>query len=339
MTTASWDSDLIEICALLGIGIPQRTPQSVTGGLLHRMWRIETESGMYAVKVLNPEVMSRPDAKRNFRLSERIAQAAYRNDIRAVPAKTIGNEPWVELNGKYVMVFDWVDGHTLLPEKCTSEHSKRIGEVLFQIHNLDVVIDGLELPTFSTVPVDTWKGHIEKARRDTACWGFSCETLLHDVSNWSCLYQDAVDNLSQQLVISHRDLDPKNVIWNNENTPYLIDWESAGYVNPTVELIEVALNWSRNQDGTSNKERFQAVIEAYVEAGGTLHGKMLDAVYGSLGGMLVWLEYNMRRSLAKDVFTIDDRELGYTEVLHTVHDLKNLNETVSDYAEWIEEVS
>lgn len=339
MTTASWDADLIETCALLGIGIPQRTPQPVTGGLLHSMWRFDTESGIFAVKVLNPEIMSRPDAKMNFRVSERVAQAAYKSGIRAVVAKTVGNEPWVELNEKYVMVFDWVDGHTLLPEECTSEHARRIGEVLFHIHNLDVVIDGLKRPSFSTVQVDLWKSHIEKARLSISCWGFPWETLLNDIAHWTQLYKDASAKLSQQYVISHRDLDSKNVIWTNAKTPYLIDWESAGYVNPMVELIEVALNWSRDQNGTSIKKRFQAVIGAYLQAGGTLHGKVLDAVYGSLGGMLGWLEYNMRRSLDEDVFSIDERELGHREVLHTVHELKKLNAAVSDYAQWVEEVS
>ncbi|WP_152640119.1 protein kinase family protein [Virgibacillus necropolis] len=219
MTKASWGENWIKICTLLEIGIPLRPPQSVTGGLLHHMWRIDTKSGIFAVKVLNPEIMSRPDAKRNYRLSERIAQVAYSNGIHAVPVKMIGNEPWVEVDGKYIMVFDWVYGYTLLPEQCTFEH------------------------------------------------------------------------------------------------------------------------WSRNSDGTSNKKRFQAVIEAYLNNGGTLSGRVLDALYGSFGGMLGWLEYNMRRSLDKDVFTMEERELGHKEVLHTIRDLKKLNEAVSDYFQWIEDVS
>lgn len=339
MTEASWDSNLIEVCKIFGIGMPQGTPLSITGGLLHRLWRIETEIGLFAVKILNPEVMSRPEAIRNFRLSERLAQEAYRNDIYAVPAKTVANEPLIELNGTYIMLFDWIDGQTLPLEKCTSKHGKRMGEVLFQIHNLDVEIEDLEFPISSVVPIDTWKGHIEKACQDKKCWGFSCETLLQDVFNWSRLYQESIDNLSQQLVISHRDLDAKNVVWNNEDTPFLIDWESTGYVNPMVELIEVALNWSRNQDGTSDKERFQTVIEAYLEAGGSVNGKASDALHASFGGMLGWLEYNMRRSMDEDIFDIDDRELGHREVIHTVNDLKKLNEAVPVYSQWVEEIS
>ena len=37
----------------------------VSGGLLHKMYRVETTSGIYAVKVLNPEIMQRPTALQN----------------------------------------------------------------------------------------------------------------------------------------------------------------------------------------------------------------------------------------------------------------------------------
>lgn len=335
----SLNVDLSTICGAFEIGTPQRMPQLVTGGLLHRMWRLETDNGVFAVKVLNPEIMSRPDAKTKYRVSEKIAQQAFVNGIRAVPAKIVDSEPWIELNGEYVMMFDWVDGVTLLAKVCTSEHGKRIGEILSEIHNLDIAIDGLELPTFSAVSVDTWTRNIENDGRDASCWGFPCETVLQDVTSWSRLYQDAVDILSKKYVISHRDLDAKNVIWNHECIPYLIDWEAAGYVNPTVELIEVALNWSRSNDGTVNKERFQGVIQAYLEAGGKLLSNVLDAVYGSFGGMLGWLEYNMRRSVDKDVFGTDDRELGRREVINTLQKLKKLNQSVSDYARLVAEVS
>ncbi len=339
MTQADLNIDLGHICALIGAGAPLGSPEPVTGGLLHRMWRVETQGGTFAVKVLNSEIMSRHNAKENFRTSERVAKIANGEGICAVIAKTVGDDPWIESNGSYVMVFDWVDGRTLLPEECTSEHARRIGEILFRIHSLNMVIDGLEPPTWSAIPEDTWKSHIAKARQSISCWELPWETLLHDVINWCRLFQDAAARLSKRLIISHGDLDSKNVIWNDEQTPYVIDWESAGYVNPTVELIEAALNWSRNQDGTSDKTRFQAVIQSYVQAGGSLYGNVLDALYGTLGGMLGWLEYNMRRSVDEDVFGGDERDLAQREVKQTAHQLKKLVGVVFDYAQWIEGIS
>ncbi len=57
----------------------------VPGGLLHRMYRVRTDKGTYAVKVLNPEIMKRPAALKNTVDSEKIA-AAFRNMIAVVAA-------------------------------------------------------------------------------------------------------------------------------------------------------------------------------------------------------------------------------------------------------------
>lgn len=338
MNQRDFDVDLKQVFSVLDIGSPIGSPTSVHGGLLHRMWRVETESGTFAVKVLNPEIMSRPDAKRNFRNSERVARIARNNGICTVTARTVGNDPWLESDGSYVMVFDWIDGRMLPPEECTLKHAMKIGEVLFQIHRLNIVLDDVKPSIWSGIPEDTWKVHINDAHESVSCWQFDSATLLNDVINWSRLHQDASKKLAQRMIMSHGDLDAKNVLWDNTQSPYVIDWESAGYLNPTVELIEVAMNWSRNKDGTSDRTRFQALVRSYLQAGGTLSGDALDALYGSMGGMLGWLEYNMRRSVDNEVFSRDERHLAQKEVKQTVHQLTQFVHLIFDYAKWFEEI-
>ena len=339
MAEADSDIDLGYICSLVGAGTPLGGPEPVTGGLLHRMWRVETQNGTFAVKVLNPEIMLRSDALQNFRVAERVARAAYDGGIPAVTTRTAGDDPWFESNGFYVMVFDWIDGRTLLPEECTLEHAGNMGELLLRLHSLDIPIDGLEPSIWSPVAQDVWERHIEKARQSVSCWGLPCEGLLRDVINWCRAFGATAGRLPEQMVVSHRDLDSKNVLWKDEHTPYLIDWESAGYVDPGVELMEVALNWSRNQDGTSDKTRFQAVVQRYMLAGGSLRGNVLDALRGTTGGMLGWLEYNMRRSVDEDVFGRDERELAQRQVKQTVHELEAFHEAVLGYVQWFEEAT
>ena len=48
----------------LGSARPPITP--VFGGYLHRMYKVNTESGSFAVKHLNPNIMKRPDSMGNF---------------------------------------------------------------------------------------------------------------------------------------------------------------------------------------------------------------------------------------------------------------------------------
>lgn len=54
------------------------------------MWKVTTSSGVFAIKILNPEIMSRPEAYGNFVFSEKIANQAKDAGIPALPAVKIG---------------------------------------------------------------------------------------------------------------------------------------------------------------------------------------------------------------------------------------------------------
>ena len=56
--------DFKTIFRQLGFGDPTAQPQRVTGGYLHKMFQVETPSGKYAVKLLNPLIMKRPGIRR-----------------------------------------------------------------------------------------------------------------------------------------------------------------------------------------------------------------------------------------------------------------------------------
>lgn len=57
-----------KMCHVLNLGELIKPPEAVTGGLLHRMFAIETTQGKYAIKVLNPLIMARPTAKGTYSL-------------------------------------------------------------------------------------------------------------------------------------------------------------------------------------------------------------------------------------------------------------------------------
>lgn len=338
MSEAERVPDFAGICTALGIGNLQSGATPVEGGLLHRLWRVDTDSGTFAIKVLNPEIMSRPTAAENFRKSEIIARAAKKNGVPAVVTRDVGHDPWIQTNGSYLMVFDWQAGRTLRAEECSSEDVQSIGRVLCQIHNLDIQVEGLKPHVWPGISDDIWREHIENACHSVSTWGFPPESLLNDVLTWSRLYKQAVGELSGRMVISHGDLDPKNVIWGDGQVPYVIDWESAGYVNPSVELLEAAINWSRNHNESVDKSRFQAMLKGYIGVGGTIDGNVLNGLYASIGGMLGWIEYNMRRSVDQAVFECRERKLGQMEVQHAVLHVRELLESAPTYAEWIEDV-
>ncbi|MFC6230691.1 phosphotransferase [Paenibacillus allorhizosphaerae] len=90
------------------------------------------------------------------------------------------------------------------------------------------------------------------------------------LTKWKRQADEASERLLTRQVISHRDMDCKNVLWDRRHRPFIIDWEAAGCTNPLQELVNVALAWSGADTEALDQERFEAVIESYVQTAGPI---------------------------------------------------------------------
>ena len=64
-----------QLCQSYRLGKLKRVPEMVTGGLMHKMYHVRTDKGEYAVKLLNPDIMKRPEALQNMINSEIVSNA------------------------------------------------------------------------------------------------------------------------------------------------------------------------------------------------------------------------------------------------------------------------
>ena len=69
-----------------GLGDICGTIEPVSGGLMHKMYKVSTESDTYAVKCLNPEVMKRPGVLDNYARAEELESILEKEGIPIVPA-------------------------------------------------------------------------------------------------------------------------------------------------------------------------------------------------------------------------------------------------------------
>ena len=59
-----------KLCSHCQLGQMIGEPRAVSGGLMHRMYRVSTNKGVYAIKQLNPDIMKRSKALGNMIFSE-----------------------------------------------------------------------------------------------------------------------------------------------------------------------------------------------------------------------------------------------------------------------------
>ena len=128
---------LDRICAALSLGTLTAPPIRLSGGYTHRMFRLDTTTGRYAVKLLNPEIMQRPDALDNYRTAEAFEALLEQRGLPILPALTIGGKKRQQVDGRYLYVFDYFDGRVLKDDEITPAHCRRMGQALAGIHSVN----------------------------------------------------------------------------------------------------------------------------------------------------------------------------------------------------------
>jgi len=288
--------DFAALCRQLNLGALVEEPTRLNGGFLHRMYRIVTKSGVYAVKHLNPHVMARPTAAANFAAAEALERKLERTDLPLLPALTIGGRKMQEMDGDFFYVFPYFDGKALTDGEITPAHCAVVGDILAKLHEVEKKQQPIARETLDF----DWDGFALSAE-DKALLG-----QMQEAANSAIL--------PPLSAICHNDMDPKNVLWNGM-TCRVIDLECLDYNSPYIETLETALCWAGYERGTVDLDRFRAFVTAYARAGGDLDTDWA-VVYRANAGRLGWLHYNLLR--ADGAEGEENRGLGKVEVDKTL---------------------
>lgn len=311
--------------------------EKLSGGLMHRMFKVKTTIATYAIKVLNKEVMNREEAYHNFIVSEKISNLVKENNIPVSCAISIDGNYLTEFENTYYMVFDYVEGKTLSDEEITVEHCKKIGRVLAKIHNLNYQKLGLTGEKVEYKRLYDWEGYSLEVNFNKMSYK---KEYLKNYKKYSSILKRANERFNDMNTVSticHRDMDPKNVMWSQDN-PIIIDWESATLANPYQELLETALSWSGFLTNNFSEEKFKVVFLEYQKLRSIKNIDWYDVICGNLVGRFEWLKYNLERSLGIITSDEEEKSLGEQEVLKTIQEISRYLELIGTMDDIIDEL-
>ncbi len=319
---------LYAICTSLELGQPVSLPTKIHGGLLHLMWRVDTEKGSYAIKQLSKNIKLTLEVRKSYEISERVARQFSTHGIPAISGIEKDGKFLVDSENDTFLIYPWVEAKILDRNAVSTLHAVRIGTLLAKMHLLNLHVPEIESPKYDIHSNEEIMTLIEKSMEMSLPFANKLQQSSSLLIKWNDEYQQAVHSFRDISVVSHADLDQKNVLWDENDNPILIDWESVRALNPTYELLIAALDWSGATSGTLNVELFKAIIAAYKKAGGTIDLATLNAnFYGIPGNGISWMVYNIRRSLNMEA---EEKELGIEQVNQALKTMIYLASKVKD---------
>ncbi len=325
ITTENLLAELMETC---GFGRMIEEPIPVSGGLMHKMYKVVTERGTYAVKHLNPEIMKRREAAENFAKAEALERKLEREGFPIVPSLEFDGKKMLEICGNNFYVFEWQSGKITDPYGITGEMCRKVGEILGRMHALEAEnIEPKEAESEKknqSFAEDGWfrfEGYLAEAQKQ----GSRIAGILSGHRELLKTAQERLSKARQKLpamrCISNDDMDPKNVMW-NDGIPSVIDLECLDYGNPVKSVLTLALQWAGTAEERFEKSRLIAFFEGYLSVYDNGYRSYED-LYGTVYEWLDWLEYNIRRALGMEGGP-GEAELGEQEVDRTIGRIRYL---------------
>ena len=306
----------------LSLGIVTAPVVPVSGGFMHRMYKVCTGKHTYAVKHLNCEIMKRPVAMSNYKKAERLEAILEEAGIPIVPALTFNGKKMQELQDNYFYIFDWHDGSITDWNNITPEQCWKAGNIQGKIHAIKTERVKATEPNEPELSTIDWDEYITQAAEYK-----EVESLLKE--NFLLLEYAQIELNKARLALPNittiidEDMDPKNVMWKN-GEPVVIDLECLDYGNPGSSAIQLSLQWSGitlcNFDSEKQKSFFQGYLAAYDNG-----FRDYKSVFGLTYTWIEWLEYNIQRALGASQDKTE-QEMGLSEVKNTINRIKYIRE-------------
>jgi hypothetical protein len=317
------------LCARLDLGGVAGAPGRVHGGFHHRMWRLATGRGCFAIKQLAPDIdLNDAGMRDKYNLAETVAETFAARGVGAIAALRNEDAYLQVIDGTGYLVYPWSDGSALEKNAVSERHALQVARVLAQLHRADIAVPGLPAPEPEGLSQQQVRELVRRAAERNAGFAGALADRLPVILEILAAYNASYPVLQERLVISHGDLDQKNVLWDASGNPLLIDWESAHRLNPTYEVLLEALDWS-GVTSAFDRALFAKVIAAYRRAGGVIEGEHVAAGFHCiLGDWLEWLMYNVGRVVYLE--EADQRSLGAAQVDYVLPTILRMHRLLPD---------
>lgn len=289
-----------EITQRFALGDARSLPEAVSGGGSHEVWRFETTTGIYAVKVMS-NIWDNPDWLAWLEKAFEVERAAARAGV-SMPKPVLApgcNHPVVELAGVNVRVHEWVQAHPIRHTDVTPAIARQIGSIIGELHGLGLVdFEQRYLVPIERRPDSVWAGLVDEVRMHDPAGELLMMTLdATNVVRDAEAVVGAYDPRSEaELLMTHGDVDVKNVLIDGSGRVVLVDWDVAHAMVARHEIVRAGLDFAGWQQGPVDKATLAETLDAY-RARRSLETITTSDLATAFRHQIDWVVFNFQRAI------------------------------------------
>jgi Ser/Thr protein kinase RdoA (MazF antagonist) len=240
------------IARAYGVGTPIRKMIMLGRGEQGRVWRLDTDTGVFAIKEL--VIRQLP--------ADAVADVAYQEAVLATgavqmprPIRTVAGQVLVDVAGHQVRAYEWVD----LLATDTGLDPTVVGATLAAIHQVRYA-PARPLIGWYTEPVGAprWTQLLDEAKAADAPFVEALDAEITELLRLEALIEPPTN-----LQSCHRDLWADNILPTPDGGVCVIDWENCGLADPAQEPPMAMIDFA-----FGDQRRLTELYLSYVEAGG-----------------------------------------------------------------------
>lgn len=245
--------------------------KSFLGGFQHQHWRVTVGAQETLIKKIQPMVYHGYILPTYLEFTETVAEQFQQAGLPVHHALRGQTGFTAVYDDECYLVSKWIPGQVIEAPELTESQLYKIGQMVGRLHTTAI-------ESGAVIETPLWE--------DILGPRFERE--------WQSLFRRAYAQAKTIPILSHRDLNLHNFLWNDDELT-LIDWENAGLIDPGLELYGVLINCMRSLDEKPDQDRVVAVLQGYREVAGSI--PLMDETHAAAcaTSWMAWLGYLAER--------------------------------------------
>jgi len=305
-----------QVCQFFDLGDPLRPLQAVSGGLSHRVWKLDATRGTYVVKEMNrfwddPNWL--PWVEQAWSFEQRALATGVLMPQPVVNLQTgscLAEIPSGNERPHTVRVHEWVEADSVESSKpAAAGVAGQVGAILSVLHGMNVtdfipaIVPGLE-----THGSDAWNEIAGEVASRGIAWSSGLTEAMGCIAEAEALV-GAASLSNPAYLLTHGDIDQKNLLRRNGEV-LLVDWDACNAMPARHELVRCALDLAGWASGRPDLRICEALLDSYIRSGGIFDSIKPDDFASAFKAHLDWIWFNIGRAMGNRVQADENRQLA-----------------------------